>query len=96
MADIPDRSGPGEDPWLTVQQVSEELKIHPATVRVWIKSGRLRRCGWAGLARPALRGRPRARRRRVAGVPRAGGRSAAEPTGRLAADRRRGRSPTTS
>ena len=41
MADIPDRSGPGEDPWLTVQQVSEELKIHPATVRVWIKQGRL-------------------------------------------------------
>ena len=41
MADIPDRSGPGEDPWLTVQQVSEELKIHPATVRVWIKHGRL-------------------------------------------------------
>jgi excisionase family DNA binding protein len=39
---LPDRSGPGEDPWLTVQQVSEELKIHPATVRVWIKDGRLR------------------------------------------------------
>jgi excisionase family DNA binding protein len=41
MVDIPDRSGPGEDPWLTVQQVSEELKIHPATVRAWVKSGRL-------------------------------------------------------
>src|SRR5579864_4056028 len=39
---LPDRSGPGEDPWLTVQQVSEELKIHPATVRIWIKAGRLR------------------------------------------------------
>jgi excisionase family DNA binding protein len=41
MADIPDRSGPAEDPWLTVQQVSDELRIHPATVRIWIKSGRL-------------------------------------------------------
>lgn len=41
MADIPDRSGPAADPWLTVQQVSDELKIHPATVRAWVKSGRL-------------------------------------------------------
>jgi excisionase family DNA binding protein len=42
MADqLPDRPGPSEDPWLTVQQVSEELKIHPATVRAWVKSGRL-------------------------------------------------------
>lgn len=41
MADISDRPRPDEDPWLTVQQVSEELKIHPATVRVWIKQGRL-------------------------------------------------------
>jgi excisionase family DNA binding protein len=32
----------GEDPWLTVPQVSAELKIHPATVRIWIKNGRLR------------------------------------------------------
>lgn len=32
----------GEDPWLTVPQVSAELKIHPATVRIWIKTGRLR------------------------------------------------------
>jgi excisionase family DNA binding protein len=31
-----------EDPWLTVPQVSAELKIHPATVRIWIKTGRLR------------------------------------------------------
>ena len=32
---------PRDDPWLTVPQVSEELKIHPATVRAWVKSGRL-------------------------------------------------------
>ena len=32
---------PEDDPWLTVPQVSEELKLHPATVRVWINTGRL-------------------------------------------------------
>jgi excisionase family DNA binding protein len=32
---------PEEDPWLTVAQVSEELKLHPATVRSWVKTGRL-------------------------------------------------------
>jgi excisionase family DNA binding protein len=32
---------PEDDPWLTVQQVSEQLKLHPATVRAWVKSGRL-------------------------------------------------------
>jgi len=42
MAEISDRPGLDDDPWLTVQQVSEELKIHPATVRVWIKHERLR------------------------------------------------------
>ncbi|MHB8696162.1 MAG: helix-turn-helix domain-containing protein [Solirubrobacteraceae bacterium] len=30
-----------DDPWLTVQQVSEELKMNPATVRAWVRSGRL-------------------------------------------------------
>ena len=37
----PPNPAPDADPWLTVQQVSEELKLHPATVRVWINSGRL-------------------------------------------------------
>jgi len=37
----PPNAAPDEDPWLTVPQVSEELKLHPATVRVWINSGRL-------------------------------------------------------
>jgi excisionase family DNA binding protein len=32
---------PDQDPWLTVQQVSQELKLHPATVRQWVKTGRL-------------------------------------------------------
>jgi excisionase family DNA binding protein len=35
------RPTPDEDPWLTVPQVSAELKIHPATVRAWVKNGRL-------------------------------------------------------
>src|SRR5438874_1340389 len=38
---MPDTPTSEEDPWLTVPQVSEELKLHPATVRVWINSGRL-------------------------------------------------------
>ena len=37
----PTRPTSGEDPWLTVPQVSAQLRIHPATVRIWIKSGRL-------------------------------------------------------
>jgi excisionase family DNA binding protein len=37
----PSRPVFGEDPWLTVPQVSSQLRIHPATVRIWIKSGRL-------------------------------------------------------
>ena len=42
MADpILSPSASGEDPWLTVAQVSDELKLHPATVRSWVKSGRL-------------------------------------------------------
>jgi excisionase family DNA binding protein len=40
---MPDHTAPtpDEDPWLTVPQVSEELKLHPATVRSWVKTGRL-------------------------------------------------------
>src|SRR5437764_8985964 len=37
----PSRPVSGEDPWLTVPQVSAQLRINPATVRIWIKSGRL-------------------------------------------------------
>ena len=40
---MPDHMSPvsEEDPWLTVPQVSDELKLHPATVRAWVNSGRL-------------------------------------------------------
>ena len=42
MADpIRSPASAGEDPWLTVQQVADDLNIHPATVRSWIKTGRL-------------------------------------------------------
>ena len=40
MSDHP-TPAPDDDPWLTVPQVSEQLKLHPATVRAWVKSGRL-------------------------------------------------------
>jgi len=35
-------SAPDADPWLTPEQVGGELKVHPATVRLWIRNGRLR------------------------------------------------------
>jgi excisionase family DNA binding protein len=40
---MPDQpvSTPEEDPWLTVQQVSDELKLNPATVRLWVRTGRI-------------------------------------------------------
>lgn len=31
-----------EDPLLKVSEVAERLRINPATVRAWLKSGRLR------------------------------------------------------
>jgi excisionase family DNA binding protein len=34
-------TAPDDDPWLTVPEVSEKLKLHPATVRIWINNGRL-------------------------------------------------------
>jgi len=30
-----------EDPWMTLGEVSEELKVHPSTVRLWVNAGRL-------------------------------------------------------
>lgn len=40
--EIASTPAPDADPWLTVQQVSEELTLHPSTIRAWVKSGRLR------------------------------------------------------
>jgi excisionase family DNA binding protein len=30
-----------EDPWLTVAEVADELRVNPATVRLWVSKGRL-------------------------------------------------------
>ena len=30
-----------DDPWLTVAEIAEELRVNPATVRLWISKGRL-------------------------------------------------------
>ena len=35
----PDRT---EDPWLTVAEIAAELRINPATVRLWIARGKLK------------------------------------------------------
>ncbi len=39
--------------WLTVQEVADRLKVHPETIRVWLRDGTLkgtqpinRRVGW--------------------------------------------------
>ena len=37
----PNQPASGDDPWMTVPQVAAQLSIHPATVRIWIKRGRL-------------------------------------------------------
>ena len=94
----PNRPVSGEDPWLTVPQVSAQLRIHPATVRIWIKSGRLAavRVGREWRVRQSEVDRA-LRLRRLAGVRRAGGRLRAPVRRRPGAHRlRRGRSPTTS
>lgn len=35
------RTGVDEDPWLTLPEVSAELRVHPSTVRLWVSNGRL-------------------------------------------------------
>jgi excisionase family DNA binding protein len=44
---VPDEHGTEEDPWLTVAEIAEELRVNPATVRLWISQGTLpaRRAG---------------------------------------------------
>ncbi|MGH2872679.1 MAG: helix-turn-helix domain-containing protein [Solirubrobacteraceae bacterium] len=33
---------PVDDPWLEVTEIAEELRVNPATVRLWIRRGRLK------------------------------------------------------
>jgi excisionase family DNA binding protein len=36
-----DRSGSQDDPWLTLAEIAEELRVNPATVRLWVSKGQL-------------------------------------------------------
>jgi excisionase family DNA binding protein len=31
----------GQDPWLTLAEIAQELRVSPATVRLWVSQGRL-------------------------------------------------------
>jgi excisionase family DNA binding protein len=35
-------SDPAHDPWLTLAEIAEELRVNPATVRLWVRRGRLK------------------------------------------------------
>ena len=37
-----DEPDPADDPWLTVADIADELRVNPATVRLWISHGRLK------------------------------------------------------
>ncbi len=37
----PDEPNHVEDPWLTVAEIAEELRVNPATVRLWVSKGTL-------------------------------------------------------
>lgn len=41
MSEQPHQADGSADPWLTVEQVSKELSIHPSTVRLWLSQDRL-------------------------------------------------------
>lgn len=42
MADPnPSTSQPADDPWLTLAEVADELRVNPSTVRLWVSQGRL-------------------------------------------------------
>lgn len=34
-------SSSGQDPWLTLAEIAQELRVSPATVRLWVSQGRL-------------------------------------------------------
>jgi excisionase family DNA binding protein len=38
---LTDDQTPDADPWLTLAEIGEELRVNPATVRLWITKGRL-------------------------------------------------------
>ena len=38
---MPDANGTRDDELLTVEEIANELKLHPQTIRTWIRTGRL-------------------------------------------------------
>lgn len=40
MTDLPDNAA--DDPWLTLAEIADELRLSPVTIRSWIAKGRLR------------------------------------------------------
>lgn len=43
MPDINDSGkAPSEDPWLTLAEIADELRVNPSTVRLWVSQGQLR------------------------------------------------------
>jgi excisionase family DNA binding protein len=37
----PSTDHPADDPWLTLAEVADELRVNPSTVRLWVSQGRL-------------------------------------------------------
>jgi excisionase family DNA binding protein len=41
MNENADRGESRDDPWLTLAEIAEELRVNPATVRLWVRKGQL-------------------------------------------------------
>ena len=42
MTDLsPSTDRPSEDPWLTLAEIADELRVNASTVRLWVSQGRL-------------------------------------------------------
>jgi excisionase family DNA binding protein len=39
---VTDPPDPAEDPWLTLAEIAKELRVNPATVRLWVSRGKLK------------------------------------------------------
>ena len=43
MVQIAVASAPDPDRWLTIRQVADRFKVHPRTIRNWVKAGKFPR-----------------------------------------------------
>jgi excisionase family DNA binding protein len=50
MAETLEEVVPVDDEWLTVQEVATYLRMNPATIRKWLREGRLRGISFGGPA----------------------------------------------